>query len=524
MAETTEERQARIARELQALLTVEIPAGDFSLGTVLYELLVKPAAVTLASQETGLDELRNSMSLLQVMQDPLAPESSVDNLLSNYNVSRRTGSQAVGLVNIYTTTANNVYVSNSTVIVCGGISLRPTKSFVGVVGEVNTLDTADVSYVQARQFGTGAYVFSIEAATISNTESVLSPGQKCTISIQNSFITKVEIGSTFTGGSIKETNTELLVRAATSVNSKVTTGRANIQSLLEGNEVVTVLDVGVFGMGDVLQIRDKANSAGVSSGGHVDVYVSTSPVPSSASVTLTGERQSDGMWRIDVPADPYAGAYAVTAVRYGDNEYNTDLTHVFGYDTDETAPLITAPEHARYSKYQTLHVLLTAVDINDAITTADFEVDVLFMPGIATLQEYVNDPDIRSYAFDTLIKATVPVITGVSVTIEYSQGVTPPSLDVLQQAVSNELNLQRMRTSSLESSKVVYALKDAFPLGYTRMPVILTGKIYLPDGTTAFASDNNRLTVPEEPGIGPNNTDFFCFPSDVSISLVEILI
>ena len=87
MAETLEERQDRIALELQAYLTLAVPDADFSVGTVLYDLLVKPAAVTFAAQESGLDALRESMSLVQVLQDPAnADTTAVDNLLSNYNV------------------------------------------------------------------------------------------------------------------------------------------------------------------------------------------------------------------------------------------------------------------------------------------------------------------------------------------------------------------------------------------------------------------------------------------------------
>lgn len=525
MAETIAERQERIVRELQTFLTVSIPEVDFSIGTVLYDLLVKPAAITFAAQETDLDALRNSMSLLQVLQDPTAPESSVDNLLSNYNVVRRTGSRGTGLINFYVSTTQNVYVSETAVITCGSTQLNPTKSYVGVFGEILTQDTEDVSYVQMRQFDENTYVFSIEATTIENTDTTLSPGQSCSISIQNSYIRRVEVGSTITGGSVEETNEELLIRAATSINSKVTTGRNNIQSLLEGNNSgVDVLDVGVFGMGDSEQLRDKANVAGIGTGGRVDVYCTTSAVPSFATVTLPGTKSSDGVWSIPIPRETYAGAYGVTEVRNGTRIYNAELTQVLGYELDDNAPFITEPIHARYSKYQTLTVQFTATDIDESISELDFEVDVLFMPGLNTLQEYMQGADIRSYAFDTLVKGTIPVLVSVAATVEYAQGVTPPTIATLQQAVSDEINLQRMRVASLESSKVVYAIRDEFSAGEVRMPVTLSGRIFLPDGTTAYATDPNRLEVPEDVGVSDRNTDFFCYPNNVEITLVEVLL
>jgi hypothetical protein len=524
MAETTEERQARIARELQTFLTLSIPSGDFSIGTVLYDLLVKPGAVLFAENDESNDELRASMSLLQVLQNPDATEEEVDNLLSNYNVFRKTGSQGTGLINIYVSTSQNVYIAASAVITCGSTQLQPTKNYVAVFGEISTQDTEDVSYVQMRQFDENTYVFSLEAATVDNTDTVLSPGQSCTISIQNSFIKRVEVGSTFTGGSIKETNEELLIRAATSVNSKVTTGRSNIQSLLEDNDSgVGVLDVGVFGMGDEEQLRDKSNAAGIGTGGRVDIYVTTTPVPSFATVSLPATRDVDGVWVLPIPRETYAGAYGVTEIRNGSDIYN-ELQHVLGYELDANAPYITEPIHARYSKYQLLEIRFETSDIDESITEFTFEVDILFMPGLNTLQEYMQGADIRSYAFDTLLKGTIPVLVGVAVTVEYVQGVTPPDVSALQQAVSDEINLQRMRVASLETSKVVYALRDAFPAGDVRMPITLTGKVFLPDGTTAYASDQNRLQVPEGLGISDNNTDFFCYPENVEITLVEVIL
>jgi hypothetical protein len=524
MAETLEERQERIVRELQAFLSASVPDTDFSIGTVLYDLLIKPAAITFAAQETELDELRDSMSLLQVLQDPTASEESVDNLLSNYNVARREGSRGVGLINIYVSTTQNVYISQAAVITCGGVQLNPTKSYVAVSGEILTQDTEDVSYVQSRQVDDNTYVFSIEAITVESTDSVLSVGQTCQISIQNSFIQRVEVGSSITGGSISETNEELLIRAATSINAKVTTGRDNIKSLLESNDGgVDVLDVGVFGMGDPEQLRDKANAAGIGTGGRVDIYCTTAPVPSFASVTLTGLKGSDGVWEIQIPRETFAGAYGVTEVRRGTRIYNGELQQVLGYELEDNAPYITEAVHARYSKYQTLAVHFTATDIDESLNELEFEVDILFMPGLNTLQEYMQGADIRSYAFDTLVKGTIPVLVSVAATIEYVQGITPPDVSTLQQAVSDEINLQRMRVASLESSKVVYALRDAFAGGEVRMPVTLQGKVFLPDGSTAFATDPNRLTVPTGLGISPDNSDFYCYPDNVEITLVEVL-
>src|SRR3990172_948969 len=84
MAETTTQKQQRIAAELQQIMTEQVPALDFSVGTVLYELLVKPASVFFSAQETEMDVLRANMSLVQVLNQVDPDPTAVDNLLSNF--------------------------------------------------------------------------------------------------------------------------------------------------------------------------------------------------------------------------------------------------------------------------------------------------------------------------------------------------------------------------------------------------------------------------------------------------------
>lgn len=264
MAETITERQDRITVELQQLLSEAYPALDFSVGTVLYDLLIRPAAVTFANQDASLETLRDNYSLSLVLNSDDPDPDLVDNLLSNYNVSRREGTSATGIVNIYTTSTQNVYVSATAEIVCDGVTLNPVKAYVGVASGIVQQDTPDIAYVQTRDVGGGIKVFSITADTVTASETVLSAGLSCTTDIGDPTITRVETGSTFTGGSIAETTNELLERARTGVNARVVTGRDNIKGLLQNQDTVNVLDAQVFGMGDTLQLRDAANNGGIS--------------------------------------------------------------------------------------------------------------------------------------------------------------------------------------------------------------------------------------------------------------------
>lgn len=521
MAETTTQKQQRIAAELQQIMTEQVPALDFSVGTVLYELLVKPASVFFAAQETEMDVLRANMSLVQVLNQVNPDPTAVDNLLSNFNYSRKQGTQATGLINIYVKTTQNVYIAATTDFTCNGVTIRPVKSYVGVAGQITEEDTDEVGYVQMRDVDATTKVFAITATTVNASATVIAAGTTCSATLNDPAIVKIEIGSTFTGGSLEETTSQLLERASTSINAKVVSGRDNIRSLLRSQPEVNVLDAFVVGMGDPLQIRDVVNPGGISTGGHVDTYVVTAPVPIQTRATLSGNRVSGDTWDIEIPADTFPGAYAVLAVWYGNTQINTGLTPVLGYEPVGPYPLITSAEQARYSKYQTLHVRFETDLIPVATLIANFEVVVLHMPGIGALQDYVNGDDVRSYSFDHVIKVVIPVIIDADVNIEYVRGISPPDVGVIQQSISNVINTKALGTEALFVSDIVYAVRLVFTNSVVRMPVNLRARVYLPDGSTAYAANQNHIKVEEGPGISYRNCAFFCYASEINIQLKE---
>jgi hypothetical protein len=522
MAETLQERQESRAIELQNLLTEHYPAGDFSVGTVLYDLLVVPAALTYANQEVTLDLVRDNLSLSQVLSTTDPDPALVDNLLSNYGVVRDAGSAALGLLNIFTTSTQNIYIPSTSEFECNGIKIRPTKTFVGVPGSITEQDTPEVSYIQMRDFDDTSKVFSISAATVTLVSTVLSAGQSCTSTLNNPLITKTETGSTFTGGRIEETTLALLQRARTGVNSSVVTGRDNIRSLLTAQTAVNVIDAAVFGMGDDLQLRDAGNNTGISSGGRVDVYVKTSPVPIEVKRVLTGTRTTGNVFEIDISDNLFSGAYGVSRVGYNDQPLDVSLTHILGYDVQGPWPLIESAVQARYSQYQTLTLQFETTEVPAANTEATFEVTVLYMPGIQEMQTFLNAPGVRSHSFDHVVKAVIPVIMELDVDIEYAGGIEAPSVGTIQQTISDIINLKPIGTEALFTSEIVYACRLAFSEGTVRMPINLRARVYMPDGTVTYTSSQNHIKAPTVTGISYRNAAFFCFPGSVNVALSEV--
>ena len=112
--------------------------------------------------------------------------------------------------------------------------------------------------------------------------------QECESDLSSSFINRVLTASTFSGGSLPETTSELLTRSQLGITTSSNTGKDNIRSLVEDSPF-NVIDSQVFGFGDEVQLRDTHNNAGVATGGRADVYVATDSVIQKVITPLTAQ-------------------------------------------------------------------------------------------------------------------------------------------------------------------------------------------------------------------------------------------
>ncbi len=510
--------------QLQQTLIESFPSFDWSVGTAFYEQIIKPWAVNLTDRDEAIQLTKDNMSLIQVLNSDSPDDEHVDKLLSNYNVTRRQGSAATGFVSVYFSGANSVSISSQTTITCAGVAFSPNKTYIGVVGEIKEQSTEEVQYVQATSLGDSEYVFAIEVDSVQNTDVILGPGQDCTSDQSSSFISSLVTASTFSGGSIAETSAEFIERAKLGITTSSNTGKDNIRSLVE-DSAYNVLDSQVFGFGDAVQLRDLHNHALISTGGRADVYVATDSVIQKVITPLEATRVEGSLWRAEIPEGLYAGAYGVASIRTTSSLIDTPIQHVIDITSTDSRPYVDAPIEGRYSKYQKMSVLFyDASTLESGETTKTYSFEILYMPNISDLQDYVEGDDIQAALSDVLVKAFVPIEVSAGITIDYPQGILPPDVNSLQVAVASAINGRRAGSSMLAASDIVYAVKSSFPEGIVRMPIAMLGTAYLPDGSVSYSSDNDNISVPAGvDGVSPGNTKFFSSPDKVSISLQEVM-
>jgi hypothetical protein len=114
-------------------LAAKDPSLDLTESSVLRQILVRPAAIFYALNQENIDRIRQSSSLKAINANPtLADDDIVDNVLSNYLITRKAGASAAGQARIILKANKFTPVTDSTVFSANWITFRPVRSFSGV--------------------------------------------------------------------------------------------------------------------------------------------------------------------------------------------------------------------------------------------------------------------------------------------------------------------------------------------------------------------------------------------------------
>lgn len=232
------------------------PDLDIREFTALHDLLIKPHSLLLEPLQADIDTLREAQSLASTT----ISDEDIDRLVANIFLSRRTGANATGIARVFVTVPSTLVFATTTVFVAtNGATFQPTApiSFpeslvrLNVDGPLYFVDVPVVA-IDAGEKG------RIKAHSLS--------------SIQGSSINFARIDNPFpfSGGVDRETNEQLVARAADSITVRDLVSGRGIQTRLK--QVFSFLErVFVAGFLDPEQNRDLVN--GIHVGGKGDVRI-----------------------------------------------------------------------------------------------------------------------------------------------------------------------------------------------------------------------------------------------------------
>ena len=294
---------------IREMLENTYPDVDFGKGTVLYDLVVRPQALYAAMNDTNAQNVRASSSLLEITANPLlADDDIVDEVLSNYRVTRTPGNKANGSITIVMTTNETTPIPENSVFTSGTKRYMTTTSYVGVPDQSLISRPTDRLIVQNSD---GYYEFIIEVEAEQEGEDYqLSQGTSLTAENPPPNYIRTYVTYDFASGSTEETNEQLLEELAKGASGKTMSTRLNIESFVV-EEYPAITTMSIIGYGDPDMRRDRHNIFNASHGGKSDIYIQSEPRP-----LIIGGRKyavlldaATKKWQMFFGRDEYPGYY-----------------------------------------------------------------------------------------------------------------------------------------------------------------------------------------------------------------------
>ena len=499
------------------------PKYEWSYGSLLYEVVIRPTAVRAASDEDDLDTLRQNMSLYLASTATTPDPDLVASLASNFRVDPKDGIYGTGEVAVYTRQSSNVYVPDSSQLSAGGIALTTDKTYVGVTNADDYVDKDDTVYRQLVQVGS-EWAFGVPVRTVSYTDETVAQGLAVTMANRPGQVSRMEVSTSVSGGRADQSTAEILDQAANGLTAKIPSGNAHLSALFADQSGVNIRSQVSFGINDPECIRDRDNVFEISTGGRVDTYCRNSDVPGRRTVSVTASRATIAdPWLMFINKDTALGFYRIISIKHADStEEVTDeaeMSVVYGYAQVDGGPHVFSADTARYSIYQTAHVTF---DFELTGIAATFQVELLAMAQLTTLQEFVNQDSIRNEAQDVLVRGPHPADVSITVTVERVPGDTGTTVAELQNAIATIINTTSIGIDGLDASLVVNAVEGVDESLHVAFPVTLEAGFQLPDGSIVKqVSLEGRITVPESTfdWVTERNTFYYCTAENVSVEL-----
>lgn len=393
---------------------------------VVGSLVTELHAILQAGSMDAIEKLQHSLCARDVALDPdSALPDAVDALVSNFGVQRRISTKACGNITVVLDRCNGINFGLNTKFVANGQFF-----FVSDTITVRPPDAAPRSSndQQAHDMGNGK--FSVRVPVVANKiheNTMLRRFDKLEPTIRpGGFITAYATDD-FTGGNVPQSNAELISKIRVGMATPSFSGTDNIKALVRASGV-DVADIAVIGARNPEMTRDRRDGK-VSSGGKLDIYIRTQKYPAAIGLNkvaeLVSKTENSCTWEVELDINEAPGYYKVRDIRPTGSDPgqpgcvvmdDNRTFHTCGLDY---VPDIKHPDEAKHSRYQASIVRFKEEEKTFGLVpgkdTKQFDVTVLVMPGIDTVQDYLNNSAVRQPGLDVLVKAAKPVWVTVEV-------------------------------------------------------------------------------------------------------------
>lgn len=513
------------------------PTIEFRRG-VVHDLLLQLESVIHAAQESYADKFRKAGSIQAIEADPsLADDALVDQVLSNFLISRKQGERSYGEITVVIPSPKATVVAINSVFTAFGKRYLATNTFAAKTSAASVITTSDKLIFE---IGDGTYGFniSVEAEEV-GADTALKQGDKLQMLVPVGGIISAFVTVDFVQGTAVETNIELIERLREGVAAKNFSNKYTLVSLIKSN-FTSIHDVESFGYGAPEQIRYHGLFP-VAHGGRLDVAIKNNGLPSKSVVdteaTLVEQRINGGLWQTSFTREHAPGFYeASRIVRAADknnvsilNGYET-VAMVRGFDKSDDgtgfSPDIETAKEAAFTAYQTCTLQFLDTDTDASLpvgTKANYSFTLRHQSGLSNIQSYLNNADVRPTGSDALVRAAVPFDTKVSVVIHNRNKDYTVPVDTINEELFKYVNSLPFG-SKLYESNIISIVQNILTEDQSINSVDLRGRIIYPSGRIRYINGRVSLTIPDDPSnlVTSKTTAYFLDKSDIQITVQSV--
>lgn len=453
------------------------PNIDLRRGTVLRDLLIRPAASFYAMESARYDHLQSMRSLQLMAANPdNVTADDVNAILANFSVTQRVGTKAYGTLLVRVAYARTYSITTDLQFTTlDGHAYAPEQAY---------LISADPDVTDARQLelhtsedGASYFFLLPVTAVLEGAQYQIDEGTALDVDgVLDGFIS-CEAADSFTGGTDPETLQGVIDRLPVAISHRGLESRTSIEALLrdpDGGNFGSVLQaISVQGYGDTAQLRDKHNLFGVAVGGRVDIYARTFFQPAIVTLEKRGTLISPNTYSISIDQTEAPGFYAVKTVTDAENTLSPAL--VFGvlpsigsYDVTDVRSNVNvattfhdfdaanAVVETAYTVWQTATLVVNDVGAADSATKL-FKVQLYVAPQLQAMQTYVDSSTVRNVKADYVVRCPLIVLTGVRACVTPKSRVSALDVSAMQSAVADYIN-GRSFVDKLTASEIISVL------------------------------------------------------------------
>ncbi len=533
--DTVQSNQAQMGELLQ-----EVHPSIYVKRGVIFDYVLGPVAMFATAHSLFWQRVQISNSLLAISQDPeLADPVLVQLAASNYRVTPQTGTQATGSVTVIVTADIPLAIPAGALFTSQGRVFQTVTAFA-------IRDSAALVQISTDRLLTllndGTYAFVIDVVAV-NAGSIGNVAKNSVVAPSNAPPNFVRAYTTndFSGGTDTQTNTSIIDKLLPGVAATALSGSVNMTAMLANNaKFLNVTADSVIGMGNVEMKRDKHSIFPGATGGKIDWYVQTQPLPQNLGLvktaTLVGVMPDgvSGVWQFTLDRDDAPGFYDIPAVTLPASANTTGgfqiVSQTFAIDmspldNDGFLPDIATALEGRFSRFQT--AVVTFIDTATPLANLTlgqsqqaYAVTVRALPLLADLQDMVSAQGTRNPMGDCLVRAPVPCFVKLSFTLRLPSGQAAPNLNTMAVALSQAVNTRSV-AGVLPASLLSDVVQSSLSGGAYVDAIDMLGKLQRPDGTWRLLRSTEALNIPDEAeqGVSPRTTVFFLSPADVTIAV-----